>query len=178
MPLPAAVDELGSAGQQMACVIDEYGGFAGILTLEDLAEELVGEITDEHDEQTPELIVDHEDDEWRMDGDVHLDEVERAVGHRLPDGDYETVAGLVIAETGELPEAGRVVTVGLPADPSEVVSDEPVTRMLEIEVLEVARHVPSEVRVRLITRSLDDDPPGDRAGADRPGQDDPTEETR
>ncbi|MGC5583124.1 hemolysin family protein [Ornithinimicrobium sp. W1665] len=178
MPLPAAVDELGSAGQQMACVIDEYGGFAGILTLEDLAEELVGEITDEHDEQTPELIIDHEDDEWRMDGDVHLDEVERAVGHRLPDGDFETVAGLVIAETGELPEAGRVVTVGLPADPSEVVSDEPVTRMLEIEVLEVARHVPSEVRVRLITRSLDDDPPGDRAGADRPGQDDPREETR
>ena len=89
-----------------------------------------------------------------MDGDVHLDEVERAVGHRLPQGDFETIAGLVIAETGDLPEEGRVVTVGLPADPAEVVSDEPVSRALEIEVLEVARHVPSEVRVRLITREL------------------------
>ena len=163
MPLPNAVDELADAGQQMACVIDEYGGFAGVLTMEDLAEELVGEITDEHDETTPELIVGQEDEGWRMDGDVHLDEVERAVGHRLPQGDFETIAGLVIAETGDLPEEGRVVTVGLPADPAEVVSDEPVSRALEIEVLEVARHVPSEVRVRLITRELgeqDDGPDG------------------
>ena len=84
-----------------------------------------------------------------MDGDVHLDEVERAIGHRLPEGDYETVAGLLIAETGELPEVGEVITVELPQDPGEVVADEPRRYSLSIEVLEVERHVPSEVRVHL-----------------------------
>ncbi|SOC53512.1 hemolysin family protein [Ornithinimicrobium cerasi] len=153
MTLPAAAEELVSAEEQLACVIDEYGGFAGILTIEDLAEELVGEITDEHDADVPESIVGGADGEWRMDGDVHLDEVERAVGHRLPEGDVETVAGLVIAQLGELPEEGRVVVVDLPEDPSEVLADEPVNRWLEIEVLEVTRHVPSEVRVRLVTSS-------------------------
>lgn len=155
MPLPAAVAELDEAGEQLACVVDEYGGFAGVLTMEDLAEELVGEITDEHDEETPERIVAGEDDEWRMDGDVHVDEVERALGHRLPEGDFETVAGLLIAETGDLPEVGQVVTVELPQDPSELVSDEPVLRSLAVEVLEVERHVPSEVSVRLVTRRAD-----------------------
>ncbi len=166
MPLPAAAAVLADAGQQLACVVDEYGGFAGILTMEDLAEELVGEITDEHDAQTPELIVPGADDEWRMDGDVHLDEVERAIGHRLPEGDVETIAGLVIAEAGELPEPGRVITVELPQDPAELVSDEPHDRELEVEVLQVARHVPSEVRVRLVTRGADDEPDVTDADAD------------
>lgn len=155
MPLPAAADELARADQQLACVIDEYGWFVGILTMEDLAEELIGEITDEHDRETHELIVPGEPDEWRMDGDVHLDEVERAIGHRMPQGDYETIAGLLIAETGELPEPGRTITVELPQDPAELVSDHPVRHVVEIEVLQVARHVPSEVRVRLIARDFD-----------------------
>lgn len=156
MPLPTAVAELEDAGRQMACVVDEYGAFAGVLTMEDMAEELVGEITDEHDEQTPEVIVEVADDRWRMDGDVHLDEAERALGHRLPEGDYETVAGLVIATAGELPDIGQTVTLELPDDPSEAISDEPVTRSLEVEVLAVERHVPSEVAMRLITRSVED----------------------
>lgn len=151
MPLPAAAHELDEAGSHLACVIDEYGGFAGILTLEDMAEELVGEITDEHDEDQPEQIIGAEDGEWRMDGDVHLDEVERAVGHRLPEGDYETIAGLLIAQTGDLPEAGEVITVELQQDPSELIADEPMRHCLSIEVLEVERHVPSEVRVRLVS---------------------------
>lgn len=149
MLMPVATDKLGETDQKMACVIDEFGGFAGIVTVEDLAEELVGEITDEHDEAPSELIVRDEDETWHMDGDVHLDEVERAIGRQLPDGDYETIAGLVIAETGDLPEEGRVVIVGLPPDPSEVLADEPVDRALQIEVHQVTRHVPSEVRVRL-----------------------------
>lgn len=152
MPLPAAVAELHRSGQEMACAIDEYGGFAGILTLEDLAEELVGEITDEHDEEPPELIVTVEDGEWVMGGAVHLDEVQRAVGHRLPQGDYETIAGLAIAEFGDLPEEGRIITVQLPPDPAEAISEAPVIRTLEIEILGVGRHVPSEVRIRLRSR--------------------------
>ncbi len=156
MPLPTAVGELDESGEELACVVDEYGGFAGVLTMEDMAEELVGEITDEHDAETPEQITATGDDAWRMDGDVHLDEAERALGHRLPEGDYETVAGLLIAETGELPDVGQMVTIELPEDPSEVVSDEPVRRSLDIEVLAVERHVPSEVAVQLVTRAADD----------------------
>lgn len=149
MSLPDAADALTEADQKMACVIDEYGGFAGILTMEDLAEELVGEITDEHDEETPELIVTEGENEWRMDGDVHLDEVERAVGRSIPGGDYETLAGLVIAESGELLDIGRVISITLPQEADELIADEPVEHTLEIEVLNVARHVPSEVRIRL-----------------------------
>ncbi|MGB3257690.1 MAG: hemolysin family protein [Ornithinimicrobium sp.] len=169
MSLPAAVEELTRAKQNMACVIDEYGGFAGVLTMEDLAEELVGEITDEHDQEMPELIVSDTQDMWRMDGDVPVDEVERAVGHRLPEGDYETIAGLVIAESGELPEVGRAITVALPQDPAELVSDEPHSHALEIEVLEVDRHVPSQVRVRLLTWETDDEEDGEGHAEDGPG---------
>ncbi|MFK5582178.1 hemolysin family protein [Serinicoccus sp. LYQ131] len=161
MPLPDAVHELTRSGQQLACVVDEYGGFAGVLTMEDLAEELVGEITDEHDETVPEGIVasgdggggDHV---WRMDGDVHIDEMQRAVEHHLPEGDYETVSGLVIAELGALPEIGQTVVIELGEEPAEMVFDERVARTLEIEVLEITRHVPSLLSVRLVERALDD----------------------
>ncbi|MGB5953196.1 MAG: transporter associated domain-containing protein, partial [Ornithinimicrobium sp.] len=153
MPMPVAADRLGETNQKLACVIDEFGGFAGILTVEDLAEELVGEISDEHDQSPSELIVSDGDDAWRIDGDVHLDEVERAVGHTLPEGDYETIAGLVIAEIGDLPEEGHVVTVQLPPDPTEVLAEEPVDRSLEIEVVEVDRHVPSGLRVSLLSEA-------------------------
>ncbi|MGB3184401.1 MAG: hemolysin family protein [Ornithinimicrobium sp.] len=169
MLMPVAADKLGEADQKMACVIDEFGGFAGILTVEDLAEELVGEITDEHDEAPSELIVNDEDQTWQMDGGVHLDEVERAIGRRLPEGDYETIAGLIIAETGDLPEQGRVVSVALPPDPSEVLADEPVDMALEIEVHRVDRHVPSEVRVHLKASEKDTE------GAPPDSQVEPTE---
>ena len=152
MPLPAAAAELSAAEQQLACVIDEYGGFAGILTVEDLAEELLGEITDEHDEGPNEPITSSAADEWHMDGDVHVDEVQRTIGHRLPEGDFETIAGLVISETGELPDVGRVITVDLPQDPATLVSDEQEIHSMEIEVLQVARHVPSELSIRLVSR--------------------------
>jgi CBS domain containing-hemolysin-like protein len=157
MPLPAAAAELAAADQQLACVIDEYGGFAGILTVEDLAEELLGEITDEHDVGPPEPITAGEDHDWHMEGDVHVDEVERTIGHRLPEGDFETIAGMVISETGELPEVGRVVTVDLPRDPASLVSDEQEIHSMEIEVLDVARHVPSELRIRLVSRRVEAD---------------------
>ncbi len=167
MSLPAAAQALTGAHQKMACVIDEYGGFAGLLTMEDLAEELVGEITDEHDQEMPELIVPGALDEWQMDGDVPVDEAERAVGQRIPEGDYETIAGLVIAESGELLKVGRSITVALPQDPAELVSDRPLSHALEIEVLEVARHVPSQVRVRLLTWETEEDAAEDDAD-DRP----------
>ncbi len=181
MLMPIAADKLGETNEKMACVIDEFGGFAGILTVEDLAEELVGEITDEHDQAPSELIVSDGDHAWRMDGDVHLDEVGRVVGAQLPEGDYETIAGLVIAEMGDLPEEGSLVTVELPPDPSEVLADEPVNRALEIEVRHVARHVPSEVLVRLKSGAQDREEVSTDPAADaevEPVTGDSEEETR
>lgn len=150
MRLPDALEQLVTSTNQLACVIDEYGGFAGVLTTEDLAMEIVGEITDEHDVEAAESVVSEGDNTWLMEGDVHLDEVERAIGFDLPRGDVETIAGMVIAELGALPAEGDTVNVDLPVDPSELVSDKPVRRRLEVAVLRIERHVPTEVRVKLV----------------------------
>lgn len=150
MALPDALAELIQTNNQLACVIDEYGSFVGVLTLEDLAEEIVGEITDEHDEDNADPVMPGGDGIWIMDGDAHLDEVERALGYDLPREDVETIAGLLIAELGALPAEGDIVTIALPEDPSELVSDLPVERQLVIEVLRVERYVPTQVRVTLV----------------------------
>lgn len=150
MSLPDALASLTRAHAQLAAVVDEYGGFAGVLTVEDLAEELVGELTDEHDDQLDSVITADEQDRWRIDGDVHIDEVERSLGHKLPHGEYETIAGLAIAAYGELPEAGQTITVELPVEPRELVTDHPRRLAVEIEVVDLAHFVPAEVLVRLI----------------------------
>ena len=150
MLLPDALDQLVQTTNQLACVIDEYGGFAGVLTIEDLAMEIVGEITDEHDAEVGDAIMSEGDDTWTMEGDVHLDEVRRVIGHDLPRVDVETVAGMLIAELGALPAEGDTVSVDLPIDPAELVSDEPVRYRLLVDVLRIERHVPTEVRVRLV----------------------------
>lgn len=158
MSLPDALAELTSTRNELACVIDEYGGFAGVLTLEDLAEEVVGEITDEHDEDDATTLLEPDDDGiWIMEGDVHLDEVERAVGVDLPRGEVETIAGLLIAERGSLPEVGEVVVIEVSASSADLADENPARRALEIEVLEIERHVPSQVRVRLIDLPDDHD---------------------
>jgi CBS domain containing-hemolysin-like protein len=151
MALPDAVRELSTSRNQLACVVDEFGGFAGILTLEDLAEELVGEITDEHDPARPDQPVVDDDGVWIMGGDVHIDEVERAIDRDLPRGDYETIAGLVIAQVGELPDVGAVLEVELDPDPADLVhEDHPRRHRILIQVLEVERHVPSLVRLSMV----------------------------
>ena len=157
MPLEDALELLSSTKNELACVIDEYGGFAGVLTIEDLAEELVGEITDEHDEDIA-GVEDQEDGVWLMDGDVHVDEVERTIGRDmlLPRGDYETLAGLLIAEGGNLPEVGDTVRIDLAVFGADLMEDEPPRPSLEVEVLEVDRHVPSALRIRLHENSPDD----------------------
>lgn len=146
MALPDALRAL-SGTNQLACVLDEYGGLAGVVTVEDLAEELVGEITDEHDPVTGAAPV-LDDGAWVMPGDVHLDEVERAIGRDLPRGDVETIAGLVIEAHGALPPVGTSVLVLLPADPAELAhADHAEEVWMRVDVLEVDRHVPATVRV-------------------------------
>lgn len=154
MTLPHALAEISGRREQLACVVDEYGGFAGILTLEDLAEELVGEISDEHDGPDvgsggpvgPQRV--GADLLWVLPGDLPLDEAERVLGRDLPRGGYETVAGLLIAEHGRLPQVGDQLRVALVEQVADLLGDaEPPTALLE--VLALARHVPSRVQVRL-----------------------------
>ncbi|OOE36173.1 hypothetical protein BZG04_07590 [Salinivibrio kushneri] len=157
MPLPNALDQLVRTTNQLACVIDEYGGFAGVLTIEDLAMEIVGEITDEHDSDHAEAVVPESDNVWLMDGDVHIDEVERAIGYDLPRDDVETIAGVLIAACGALPAVGDTVTIALPIDPSELAESQPIMRHLEVDVLSIERHIPTSVRVTLIEQPIVED---------------------
>ncbi|MFG3509560.1 hemolysin family protein [Streptomyces sp. NPDC047821] len=100
----------------MAVVIDEYGGTAGVVTLEDIVEEVVGEVRDEHDpHETPDLAPAGEDADgrtlWSADGAARTDQLE-TIGLRVPDGPYETLAGLVATELGRIPAVGDRVTLG------------------------------------------------------------------
>jgi CBS domain containing-hemolysin-like protein len=104
-----------SGRRTMAVVIDEYGGTAGVATLEDIVEEVVGEVRDEHDPQeTPDLAPAGADAEGRAlfsaDGAARMDQLAR-VGLRAPDGPYETLAGLVAAELGRIPGPGDALEV-------------------------------------------------------------------
>ncbi|MDO5668543.1 MAG: hemolysin family protein [Corynebacterium sp.] len=151
MSLPDVVEKLEDAQQKLAGVIDEYGGFVGIVTVEDLAEEILGDVTDEHDGEHSEEITETDEDEWLVDGDTPLDEIERAIGHDLPQGDFETISGLLISHTGGLVEEGEVHVIELEAEPEDFVDGEDApTRTLRMSVEEVDRHVPSEVRIELI----------------------------
>jgi CBS domain containing-hemolysin-like protein len=99
-----------SGGRTMAVVIDEYGGTAGVATLEDIVEEVVGEVRDEHDpHETPDLAPAGTDPEGRAlyaaDGAVRTDQLER-IGLKVPEGPYETLAGLVATELGRIPGPG------------------------------------------------------------------------
>nr|WP_205708868.1 hemolysin family protein [Kineococcus siccus] len=148
--LPDVLRDLAATKNQLACVVDEHGGLAGVVTVEDLAEELVGEITDEHDEADPGYVPVEGDGTWEMAGAVHVDEVERALGVQFPRGDHETVAGLVIAAHGGLPPVGTQLLVDLPADPGDLAADTGAApRQVRVTVLAVDRHVPSRLRLEL-----------------------------
>ncbi|MGD8214801.1 hemolysin family protein [Aestuariimicrobium sp. Y1814] len=157
MPLPGALDLMNDAGQQLACVVDEYGGFAGIITVEDLAEEVIGDIVDEHDPTPPESLDDLGNGTWRVNGEVHVDEVERTIHRDLPRGDYETIAGLVIQQVGGLPEPGQVVEVELPPTGEALAETDPEAEVLTATVVEVDNHVPSLIELKLPTPAADEE---------------------
>lgn len=110
MPLDNLLTELRGRGFQLAIVVDEYGGTAGIATLEDLVEELVGEVADEHDRSRAGVVTSGEN--LTFPGSLRPDELVERTGVLVPeDGPYETVAGFVMKELGRLPEVGDEVTV-------------------------------------------------------------------
>ena len=96
---------------QLAVVVDEYGGAVGIVTVEDIVEEIVGEIQDEHD-RAPAMVERLPDGSYRVAGRVGIDELNDSLDWELPKGDFETVAGLVLATVHRIPAIGEELQVG------------------------------------------------------------------
>jgi magnesium and cobalt exporter, CNNM family len=107
----ALMTTLRGAGLQLAVVVDEYGGVAGIVTLEDVLEEIVGEVQDEHDPDSASGVRPFGRDAWLVSGLLRTDEVNDATGFPVPPGDYETLAGLVLARLGRIPDVGDGLVV-------------------------------------------------------------------
>ncbi|HYD09386.1 MAG TPA: hemolysin family protein [Acidimicrobiales bacterium] len=108
--LESLLTDLRARRQQLAIVADEHGGVAGLITLEDLLEEIVGDIEDEHDSvaDAPRLAT-LPDGVFIVEGTTHLDDVQSATGLELPDGPYETLAGFLLERLGHLPVPGERV---------------------------------------------------------------------
>jgi CBS domain containing-hemolysin-like protein len=105
-PADSVLREMRAGKQHLAVVLDEFGGTSGILTLENLLEQIVGDIRDEHDVEEP-PIVDLGDGKLLVDAGVSIGDLSRYLGAELPtDGDYHTLAGFIVAELGMVPEVG------------------------------------------------------------------------
>jgi CBS domain containing-hemolysin-like protein len=137
----------------LVVVVDEYGGTAGILTLEDVLEEIVGEIDDEYDPLTPRLAIEESPGHHLLTGALHPDEVEEAIGFEVPEGEYETLAGFVLDQLGHIPEPGEEFTY----------------HTWRFEVVEVDRRRIATVRVTApLADEHQDDQHGDTSRSDAP----------
>ncbi|GMA21275.1 hemolysin family protein [Arsenicicoccus piscis] len=154
MPALSALEALRSAHQQIAVVIDEFGGLAGVITFEDLAEEVVGEIRDEDDVDEPTGGA-NPDGSWTVPAITRLDELDVATGLELAPGPgYDTLSGLVIATLGRLPREGEAIVVDL--RPQHVDgSDEPHVGQVRIHVDELRRRVPAVVTITTVSKDGD-----------------------
>lgn len=103
-------EEMNKRHLQMAIVVDEYGGVAGIVTIEDLLESIVGNMQDEFDNEEEE-ITQIGDDSFEVDGNLSVGELEELLDTELPEGDYDTVAGFLLDQLGHIPEEGETAEV-------------------------------------------------------------------
>jgi len=116
--LPETMDLLESLGEMrqerrtFALVLDEHGGVAGVISIRDILEQLVGDLSDEFDEDDEPTIVKIRTNRWLVDGQTHVDKVEEEIGLAIPDGEYVTIAGFVLDQAGEIPAAGTTYTYG------------------------------------------------------------------
>ncbi|QDU57985.1 transporter associated domain-containing protein [Aeoliella mucimassa] len=143
VPETKAVDDLLKMFQQerthIAIVLDEYGGVAGLVTIEDVLEEIVGEIVDEYDEDVEEVIEQKAEDIFEAAGRAHVDEINSAMSIELPeDGDFDTIGGFVFTEFGRVPSVGE-----------SLLWDE----VLKITVLEATRRRIDRVRLERLPSS-------------------------
>jgi putative hemolysin len=102
--------ELQQRGLHIAIVVDEYGGCIGIVTIEDMVEEIVGEIEDEYDEPLKKYEI-YDEDGYLIEGDKEIGSVNEDLKLDLPEGDYETMAGLMIENLEKIPTAGDQVVI-------------------------------------------------------------------
>lgn len=103
----SVMERVRADGMQVALVVDEYGGTAGMVTMEDLIEEILGDVRDEHDE--PEVDVQRSGDGWSCSGLMRIDEVSDTTGYAAPEGEYDTLGGLVLTHLGRIPVEGDSV---------------------------------------------------------------------
>ncbi|MFH8239816.1 hemolysin family protein [Streptomyces sp. NPDC018321] len=144
LPLPDAVERMRERNDEFAVVLDEHGGVAGVVTYEDVAEELVGDIADESDTVTE--VASADGDGWLVDAGRRLDEVADVTGIELPaDEDYDTVAGLIVDRLGRFPAIGDRLTVVLPGGGG-----------VAIDVRALDRHVPERVRIERMTETAEE----------------------
>lgn len=144
LPLPRVLEALREQHRQIAVVVDEYGGFSGVITFEDVAEEVVGEIWDEGDAE-PETPRPRPDGAWELPARTRLDEAAATTAVHLPeDEDYDTISGLVLDRLGRVAEEGDSVEVVWQA---RTASGDPEVHRVRIDVLSVQRHVPETVAV-------------------------------
>ncbi|GAB3145583.1 hemolysin family protein [Micromonospora sonneratiae] len=145
LPLPTVLDRLRAGHRQLACVVDEYGGFAGVISLEDIAEELVGPIRDEDDPPEP-APTRQTDGSWVVPARWRIDEVADSTGISLPEApEYDTLSGLVMLELGRVPEVGDRLEISLSAE-----ADAELPPRALVEVLAVDRHVADSVRLEVV----------------------------
>jgi CBS domain containing-hemolysin-like protein len=130
--------QLQTQGRGMAMVIDEYGGTAGIITIEDLLEEIFGEIEDEYDEVKGHVV--EPEQVGVLSGLLHRHDVEERIGYEWPEGHYETLGGFLVASLGRFPEVGEVISVG----------------ELAFEVVQMDGHRVDQVKVVKTTRSAEE----------------------
>jgi CBS domain containing-hemolysin-like protein len=121
-------------GAHIAIVVDEYGGVAGLVTLEDLLEEIVGDIRDEHVREEARLEQE-QDGSWLVSGVAHIEEIEDLFGLDISDRDFDTVGGFVVASLGRVPEVGESFDLGV----------------LRVEIVRADRKRIHRVRMRPLT---------------------------
>jgi magnesium and cobalt exporter, CNNM family len=152
----AVMTQIRANGLQTALVVDEYGGTAGMVTVEDLIEEIVGDVRDEHDDATPDVVA--SGNGWQVSGLLRIDEVAAATGYRAAEGEYDTIGGLVLQELGHIPETGE--SVELRAHDPDKPLDDPV-RWLATVIAMDGRRIDNLELTEIGPRTDDDDEDAD-----------------
>ncbi|MFA6231295.1 MAG: transporter associated domain-containing protein [Rhodanobacter sp.] len=113
MRLNVLLEEFRLSRNHMALVVNEYGGVAGLITIEDVLEQIVGEIDDEHDdEEVPQLMHEQPGGDWLVSALTPIEDFNEHTGAGFSDEEYDTVGGMVTSEFGHLPEVGEEVNIG------------------------------------------------------------------